>query len=80
MIGVEGDLNKAARVAFINKDKNRMSEAMNFQFYLSEEGDPFNIEKSVFIGECFVPWKSAITNGGGWLMQRVALADPEGKC
>jgi hypothetical protein len=73
-------LNKAARVAFIGKDKNRISEAMNFQFYLSEEGDPFNIEKSVFIGECFVPWKSALTNNAGWVMMRAALTDPMGKC
>lgn len=57
IVGVTGDLNKATRVSFINKDKNMISEALIFQFHLSDSSDKLVPENSVFIGEIYVPWK-----------------------
>ena len=37
-------------------------------------------DRATFVGECWLPWKSTLANNGDWLIQRVALADPMGKC
>ena len=60
--------------------QNKLSDVISISYLLQDSETEVTPDKAIFIGECYLPWKDILTRNGEWLQQRVALADPMGKC
>ncbi|CDW84796.1 ankyrin repeat [Stylonychia lemnae] len=70
----------AVTIPMINKDKNKISDFITISCLMQETETEATPDRAVFVGECFLPWKEVLPRNGEWLQQRIALADPSGKC
>lgn len=70
----------AVRIPFVGKDKNRIADNIEIQFYLQSNETVIVPGESAFIGECSLGWKQVLTNGDKWLTQSIPLTDESGKC
>ena len=74
------NFNTAVRIPMINKDKNKIADAIQVQYYVQSDATTVTPATATFIGECYLPWKQILANNSEWLQQRVALTDPSGLC